>query len=95
MSWYSTNVWIIPLLSIQSHIDSAIAVCDQELEGVKGQLSGEQSGRFKAEAELAEARNRLEAVRELEKELSRYRALESEADAAKGRAGIWGYISGK
>ena len=67
----------------------------QELEAVRGQLSAEESGRFKAEAELAEARNRLEGLRELEKELSRYRAMQSEADAAKGRAGLWGYISGQ
>ena len=37
----------------------------------------------------------VQAVRELEKELERYRHLQSEADAAKSRGGIWGYISGQ
>jgi hypothetical protein len=67
----------------------------QELQDVKAALSGEQSRALKLEAELAEARQRLDAVHELEKELARYRHLQSEADAAKSRGGIWGYISGQ
>jgi len=39
--------------------------------------------------------SRSQAVRELEKELERYRHLESEADASKAKGGIWGYISGQ
>jgi hypothetical protein len=45
----------------------------QELQDVKAALSGEQSRALKLEAELAEARQRLDAVHELEKELARYR----------------------
>ena len=69
--------------------------CAQELAQVKAALSAEQSRTLKVEAELAEARNKLEGVRELEKELARFRAMQSEAEAAKRRGGLWGYISGQ
>jgi hypothetical protein len=54
----------------------------------------EQSKSFKLEVELAELSQRLERAAELEKELERYRLLAKEAEQARGKAGIWGYISG-
>jgi flagellar motility protein MotE (MotC chaperone) len=67
----------------------------QAAEESRQLLSAEQAKTLKLEAQLAELKERLEGLGELERELARYRKLENDSAAQKGSGGLWGYISGQ
>lgn len=58
---------------IDSRAGLSLLVYMQELSEARSQLSAEQGKVFKLEVELAEARQKLQGVAELERELSHYR----------------------
>jgi hypothetical protein len=74
----------------------------QALEEARHALSAEQARTLKLEAQLAEAREKLGTVTDLERALERYQKVEAataaaEAQAAgkkEGNAGLWGYLTG-
>ncbi|KAI8475739.1 MAG: hypothetical protein J3K34DRAFT_480381 [Monoraphidium minutum] len=69
----------------------ALGDAEKSLEDARHQLSAEQARTLKLEATVAELNERLGQVGDLERELARYRQMES--DGKKG-SGIWGYIAG-
>lgn len=62
----------------------------QGLEEARAALEAEQARAVQLEVALAEARQQLGRMEELERELARYRA-----GGDKKGSGIWGYISGQ
>ncbi|CAL9079019.1 unnamed protein product [Musa textilis] len=73
----------------------------KELQSVRSQLAAEQSRCFKLEVDVAELRQKLQAMEALEKEVELLRrqkaASEQEALSAKqrqGSGGLWGWLAG-
>ncbi|KNA05308.1 hypothetical protein SOVF_191650 [Spinacia oleracea] len=73
----------------------------KELQSVRGQLAAEQSRCFKLEVDVAELRQKLQTMEQLEKELELLRrqkaASEQAALSAKqkqGSGGVWGWLAG-
>lgn len=73
---------------------TTLAEAEKSTAGLRSQLEAESSKCFKLEVEVAELRKKLASMEELEKELEKYRLQAKEAEAAKGKGGLWGYISG-
>jgi membrane-bound lytic murein transglycosylase B len=75
----------------------------QALEEARHALSAEQARTLKLEAQLAEAREKLGTVADLERALERYQKVEAATAAAErqaavkkeGNSGLWGYITGQ
>lgn len=76
--------------SLQQSLDEAT----KGWEEAKGALMREREKNLRVEAQVAELKQKLAKAAEIEKENESLRRLMSEADAAKSKAGIWGYISG-
>ncbi|XP_010550980.1 PREDICTED: acyl-CoA-binding domain-containing protein 4 [Tarenaya hassleriana] len=71
----------------------------KELQSVRGQLAAEQSRCFKLEVEVAEQRQKLQAMEALRKEveiMQRQRAASEQEAAAKRQSsgGVWGWLAG-
>ncbi|KAL2941001.1 Acyl-CoA-binding domain-containing protein 4 [Bienertia sinuspersici] len=73
----------------------------KELQSVRGQLAAEQSRCFKLEVDVAELRQKLQTMEQMEKELELLRrqkaASEQAALSAKqrqGSGGVWGWLAG-
>ncbi|KAL2924832.1 Acyl-CoA-binding domain-containing protein 4 [Bienertia sinuspersici] len=73
----------------------------EELQSVRGQLAAEQSRCFKLEVDVAELRQKLQTMEQMEKELELLRrqkaASEQAALSAKqrqGSGGVWGWLAG-
>lgn len=81
--------------SAAAEAESALADAERRLEATGRELEAATTKAFKLEFELAEARKALQSLGELEKEVSHYRKLAKEAEANKGKGGLWGYISGQ
>mmetsp|Transcript_3402 Transcript_3402/g.8632 ORF Transcript_3402/g.8632 Transcript_3402/m.8632 type:complete len:629 (+) Transcript_3402:121-2007(+) len=71
---------------------NGLAEAEKSLEEAKGALGGEQQKVFKLEVEVAELRQRLGHMEELEKEVEMLRR--QAAEASKKGTGLWGYIAG-
>ncbi|KIZ06352.1 hypothetical protein MNEG_1616 [Monoraphidium neglectum] len=74
-----------------SAAQAALGDAERSLDDARHQLSAEQARTLKLEATVAELNERLAQVGDLERELGRYRKMDSEG--RKG-SGIWGYITG-
>uniref|UniRef100_A0A061SA78 Acyl--binding domain-containing protein 4-like n=1 Tax=Tetraselmis sp. GSL018 TaxID=582737 RepID=A0A061SA78_9CHLO len=72
---------------------NALAETERGLEEARASLGEEQSKNFKLEVEVAELRQKLGQMEELEKELEHLRRQAQEAKEKKG-SGLWGYIAG-
>ncbi|PRW20510.1 acyl- -binding domain-containing 4 [Chlorella sorokiniana] len=69
---------------------AAAAEAEKAAEEARAALEAEQAKAMRLEVELAEARQQLGRMEELERELQKYRL----SDTEKKGSGIWGYISG-
>jgi len=81
---------------MRRQLDSAQAAlgdAEKALEETRGSLSAEQNKNFKLEVEVAELRQSLAKMSEMETELEGFRRQAQEAQAKKG-TGLWGYIAG-
>ena len=74
---------------------TALAEAGKGWEGAKQGLARERERVMKLEAEVAELNKRLGAAAELQKEVEALRRYVKEAEAKKGSAGVWGYLSGQ
>ena len=74
---------------------TALAEASKGWEGAKQGLARERERVMKLEAEVAELNKRLGAAAELQKEVEALRRYVKEAEAKKGSAGVWGYLSGQ
>lgn len=72
---------------------NALADAEKSLEESRSALTTEQNKNFKLEVEMAELKQKLSQMEEMEKELEHYRRQAQEAQAKKG-SGLWGYIAG-
>ncbi|KAI3430306.1 hypothetical protein D9Q98_004902 [Chlorella vulgaris] len=70
---------------------AAAADADKALEEARAALEAEQAKGVRLEVELAEARQSLERMEELDRELQKYR----HSTIDKKGSGLWGYISGQ
>jgi len=77
------------LVSTQAMLQEKDAALNQSKE----QLSQQQAKTFRLEAEVAELRNKLDKVAELEKELKMYRQKQQVAGNTTG--GLWGWVAGE
>lgn len=71
---------------------AALAAAEKVAEGAKEALENEEARALRLEVEVAELKTALTRMGELEKELSKYRARETEETSRK--PGLWGFISG-
>jgi len=72
---------------------AALSVAERAAEEVREVLAGEQQRSMQLEVEVAELRQRLLGMADLEKELARYR-LQASSDQESKKPGLWGYITG-
>ena len=77
-----------------STLQHSLEEASKGLEETKGALMREREKNLRVEAEVAELKTKLARAAEVEKEVESLRRVVNEADAAKNKAGIWGYISG-
>ncbi|CAO2836704.1 unnamed protein product [Amaranthus hypochondriacus] len=73
----------------------------KELQSVRGQLAAEQSRCFKLEVDVAELRQKLQTMEQLEKELELLRRQKAASEQAalnakqkQGSGGVWGWLAG-
>ena len=71
---------------------TALAAAERSAEEAREALGAEQQRAMQLEVEVAELRQRLVSMGDLERELARYRQYEE--DAAAKKPGLWGYITG-
>jgi len=71
---------------------AALAAAERSAEEAKEALAAEQQKTMQLEVEVAELRQKLVVMADLERELARHRQVA--ADAAGKKTGLWGYITG-